>query len=94
MADNTETTDVKTRANLSYIWSVGAIVMLAYILYKWGDKTEILTLVIGLIGGTILGGIFGVYFGGNTTTKKADNTTPITGDNATVVNNPTPPQTS
>jgi len=88
MADETNITDTKTRANLAYIWSVGAIAMLAYILYMWGSQKEILTLIIGLLGGTILGGIFGVYFGGSTTAKKPDNTTPVTGDNTTVVNNP------
>ena len=29
---------------------------------KYGDRVEILTLIIGLIGGVILQGIFGTYF--------------------------------
>lgn len=78
-----DTQENQTRSNLAYIWSVGAIIMLGYILYKWGDQKEILTLVIGLIGGTILGGIFGVYFGGSTTAKKPDASVLQTGDNPT-----------
>lgn len=50
------------RAILSYFWSAIAAYILCYVVYRWGDKMEILTLIIGLIGGTILGGIFGVYF--------------------------------
>lgn len=92
MADQTnqqnEGIDVKTRANLSYMFTVGSIGMLSYILYMWGAKTEILTLIIGLIGGTLLGSVSGVFFGGGTSTKKPDTNTPVTGDNTTVVNNP------
>ncbi|MCW3111349.1 MAG: hypothetical protein JWQ09_5855 [Segetibacter sp.] len=81
--------EAKTRANLAYIFAFGSIIMLGYILYRWGDKTEILTLVIGLIGGTLLGGVSAVYFGGSTGTKKPDTTVSSTGDNQTV--NVTPP---
>ena len=91
MADTPDNTDVKTRANLSYIWSIGSIVMLGYILYMWGGKTEILTLVIGLIGGTMLGSISGVFFGGATSTKKPDTSVTQTGDQPQVTVNPTPP---
>lgn len=51
------------RAILSYFWSLAVAYFLFFILYNWGHEKEILTLIIGLIGGTILGGIFGVYFG-------------------------------
>jgi len=89
MADlNTEPTDGKTRGNLAYIFAVGGIIMLGYVLYRWGDKTEILTLVIGLIGGTLLGSVSGVYFGGNTNVKKPD--TAINGDNNTITPPPAP----
>ena len=88
MADTNEPQDNKTRGNLAYIFALGAIIMLGYILYRWGDKTEILTLVIGLIGGTLLGGVSSVYFGGTTNPKKPDTNTTATGDNTTVVNNP------
>lgn len=83
-----EQIDVKTRANLAYIWSGIAGLILAYIVVKWGDQKEILTLIIGLLGGTILGGIFGIYFGGSITTKKPEPTVPITGDNPQVTVNP------
>lgn len=92
MADQTNNTeDLKTRGNLAYIFALGAIVMLGYILYRWGDKTEILTLVIGLIGGTLLGGVSGVYFGGSTG-KKPDSQVPVTGNNPTVNVTPQPEQ--
>lgn len=92
MADLNEAPDTKTRGNLAYIFAIGAIIMLAYILFRWGDKTEILTLVIGLIGGTLLGGVSSVYFGGTTNTKKPD-TNVNAADNTTVnvaQTNPTP----
>ena len=76
-----ETLDAKTRSNLAYMWSMASIIMLVYILYNWGNRVEILTLIIGLIGGTVLGGIFGVYFGGVTTNKKMEPTVQNTGDN-------------
>jgi len=90
MADSPQSeVDVKTRANLAYLWSGVASLILGYIVYRWGDQKEILTLIIGLIGGTILGGIFGIYFGGSITTKKPDPTILNTGDSPT--NNITPP---
>lgn len=79
--------DYRTRANLAYMWSVFAGGILAYIVIRWGDKMEILTLIIGLIGGTVLGGIFGIYFGGSLT-KKIDPTVTVTGDNPVVPVNP------
>jgi Zn-dependent protease len=98
MADDTNTDPLaeRTRANLAYLFGTGVLLMLGYILYRWGDKTEILTLIIGIIGGTILGGIFGVYFAG-TLTKKPDTTVTQTGDSPTtnvtpssqpIINNP------
>jgi ABC-type enterochelin transport system permease subunit len=39
--------------------------MLFYILINWGAEMEILTLLIGLIGGTVLGSITGTYYGSN-----------------------------
>lgn len=87
-----EPLDTKTRSNLSYIFTLGSMIMLGYILYMWGSKTEILTLIIGLIGGTLLGSVSGVYFGGGTATKKTDNTTPTvlnTGDAPQTTVNPT-----
>ena len=47
---------------LAIYWSVIASLLLAFILFKYGDRVEILTLIIGLIGGLILQGIFGTYF--------------------------------
>jgi hypothetical protein len=85
-----ETTDIKTRANLAYVWSIAAILFIGFILVRWGDQKEILTLIIGLIGGTVLGGVFGVYFGGTSVPgKKPDNIVQQTGDSP--VTNLTPP---
>lgn len=50
------------RPFLSIIWSLFAMASLWFILVKYGDKTEILTLLIGFITGTVIGSIFGVYF--------------------------------
>lgn len=82
----------RTRANLAYILVLTAIIFLGYILYRWGDKTEILTLIIGLIGGTMFGAPIGVYFAG-ILTKKPDNTPTlnITGDQPIVPINTPPP---
>jgi len=90
MADLTpQPQDEKTRSNISYMYVLGALILLGYILFRWGDKMEILTLIIGLIGGSLLNGPNAVYFGGNT--KKAD--TAVTGNNTNVVNNPPPAPT-
>lgn len=84
MAETHNDIDNKTRANLAYIWTFIAGFILCYIVFRWGDKMEILTLIIGLIGGTILGGIFGIYFGGSISKKPDGNPTVNTGDNTTV----------
>lgn len=82
--------DNRTRANLAYFWSFVTALLLGYIVVKWGQEKEILTLVIGLISGTILGGVFGIYFGGSLT-KKPEPTIPVTGANPQVtVNSPEP----
>lgn len=55
------------KKGLSYFWSFVTALMLGYIIYKWGNEKEILTLIIGLIGGTIIGSIMGLWFGGTNT---------------------------
>jgi purine-cytosine permease-like protein len=90
-----DATDTKTRANLAYLWSGAAIIMLGYILYMWGNRVEILTLIIGLLSGTVLGGIFGVFFAGATSPKKSETTVTQTGDQpVTNVTPPLPPTTT
>lgn len=54
-----------TQRTLALYWSFVASLMLGFILYKYGDKIEILTLVIGLLSGTVIGGIFGTFFSAN-----------------------------
>lgn len=82
------------RALLAFYWSVCVSLMLFYILWMWGSILAILTLVIGLIGGTILGGIFGVYFAGGLSKKPDNSAGPITGDNPQVtINSPNTPPT-
>jgi len=61
---------------LAIIWSLAAIGMLAYILVEHGDQTEILTLVIGINGGTIVGGLFGFYFSASHNSKPQINNSP------------------
>ncbi len=50
------------REFLAVMWSFAAIIMLGYVLVMYGDKIEILTLIIGTLTGTIIGGIYGYYF--------------------------------
>ena len=50
------------REILAVMWSIASIVMLGYVLIRFGDKVEILTLIIGTLTGTIIGGIYGFYF--------------------------------
>lgn len=64
------------RLILSYFWSFMCAIYIGYILVKFGGEKEILTLIIGLISGTILGGIFGVWF--SATSIKKDATPPTT----------------
>lgn len=87
MSDNSnsnDSIDVKTRAHLAYLFSISSIIMIFYIIYMWGKEKEILTLIIGLIGGTMLGSVSGMYFGGSTSGKKPD--TSVQGDNTLVIN--------
>lgn len=81
MADNLNDFDLKTRANLAYIWSFALIGMIAYTLIKYGSILAVLTLIIGFVTGTAAT-ILAVYFGSAIASKKPDNT--ITGDNNTV----------
>lgn len=57
------------KKGLSYFWSAVAAYFIGYILYRWGHEKEILTLIIGLIGGTILGSIFGLWFAASYSNK-------------------------
>lgn len=47
---------------ISLMWSLACIYFIGYILIHYGNKMEILTLLIGIIGGTIVGSIFGHYY--------------------------------
>lgn len=57
--------DAKTRAVLAYILVVSGILLIAYVLYQFGNQKEVLMLIIGLISGTMIGSPIGVYFSGN-----------------------------
>jgi uncharacterized membrane protein YraQ (UPF0718 family) len=47
---------------LAIFWSAVCAIIIFYVIVRFGDKMEILTLMIGTISGTIIGGIFGHYF--------------------------------
>ncbi len=85
MADNITTSeqDIKTRANLAYIWSLAIILMIGFVLYKWGNILAVLTLIVGFVTGTA-GTVLSVYFGAPISGKKPDNITPV--NNADTVN--------
>ena len=50
------------RELLTLILVLFSMSMIFYILVMWGYKMEILTLIIGLIGGTILGSVTRTYY--------------------------------
>lgn len=93
MADTTNDFEMRVRANIAYIWTFAAILLVAYTLYMYGHILAVLTLLIGYYTG-VTNNVNGVYFGAPIAApKKPDNTTPVvTGDNTQVnVVNPTPP---
>lgn len=61
------------RELLTLIFAFFAMSMLFYILINWGANMEILTLIIGLIGGTVLGSITGTYYGSTHKNNNIDN---------------------
>jgi hypothetical protein len=63
------------RELLTLIFVFFAMSMLFYILIKWGANMEILTLMIGLIGGTVLGSITGTYYGSSHKNNNENETT-------------------
>lgn len=83
--------DTRTRSNVTYILVVSAVLMLAYIIYRWGQEKEILTLIIGLIGGTILGLPLGAMYTLATNKKQDSPIIQQTGDSpvATTTNEQT-----
>jgi hypothetical protein len=85
--------DIKTRANLAYIWSIAIIIMIAFVLYKWGSILAVLTLVVGFVTGTAAT-ILSVYFGAPIASKKADTTVTQTGDSPVTNVTPAPGSTA
>lgn len=59
------------RSVISIICCLASFYFINYILVHHGDKTEILTLIIGLVSGTMMGNIFGYYFS-STHTRPSD----------------------
>lgn len=80
-------TDIKTRANLAYGWSISLNVLIGYALVEYGHILAVLTLIIGFITGTAAT-VLAVYFGSQITGKKPDPTVPVTGDNPNITVNP------
>ncbi len=78
---NTQLTDTIVKGLLALSWSAFVMWAIGYIIVMFGKEKEILTLIIGIISGTILGGIFGVYFASSLNTKPhpgAPGTTDVT----------------
>lgn len=82
MADTTNLNDfdLKTRANLAYIWSFALILMIGFTLWEYGHILAVLTLIIGFITGTAAT-VLAVYFGSAISSKKTDTSVTNTGDN-------------
>lgn len=74
---------------MACFWSFVAAGMLIYIVIRFGDRVEILTLIIGILGGTVIGGIFGVYFG---STMHKRNETVLPGNASIQMTAITPPK--
>jgi len=55
--------DQRTRSGIAYISIVSVWILIGYIIVRFGDKTEILTLIIGFISGSA-STILALYFGG------------------------------
>jgi hypothetical protein len=51
-----------TRDVLAYIWTFSVIIMVMYVLIRFGDDKNILMLLVGFITGTASSPIFGTYF--------------------------------
>lgn len=64
---------MNTRSIIAILCCLVNFYFINYILIHYGDHMEILTLIIGLIGGTMIGSVFGFYFGG-TNSKGTDDT--------------------
>ena len=60
--------DQKTRSGIAYISIISVWILIGYIIVRFGDKTEILTLIIGFISGSA-STILALYFGGVLSTK-------------------------
>jgi len=55
--------DQRTRSGIAYISIIAVWILIGYIIVRFGDKTEILTLIIGFISGSA-STILALYFGG------------------------------
>jgi len=77
--------DIKTRANLAYIWTGAVIILIGYTLVMYGHVLAVLTLLIGFITGTA-SQVNSPYFGSPIGAKKSTETPTIqqTGENPVV----------
>lgn len=82
----------ETKNFLAIYWSAAISILLGYIVVRWGQEKEILTLIIGLLSTTI-GAVIGYYFGASN--EKKHPTTPLgttTADiSATIITDTTEP---
>lgn len=84
MADNNEVNyETRVRANIAYIWTFAAIILVGYTLYMYGHILAVLTLLIGYYTG-VTGNVNSVYFGAPIAAKKAEPSVPGTIDSPTV----------
>lgn len=84
MADNNEVNfETRVRANIAYIWTFAAIILVGYTLYMYGHILAVLTLLIGYYTG-VTGNVNSVYFGAPIAAKKTELTAPVAGDNPQV----------
>lgn len=85
--------ETKVRANIAYIWTFAAIILVGYTLYMYGHILAVLTLLIGYYTG-VTGNVNSVYFGAPIQSKKTD--APLvtqTGENPQTTVTPAPADT-
>ena len=61
---------IDIRKPLAFVWTSVAAFILIYALVVYGNDKATLNLILGIIGGSVIGGIFGYYF--SDSAKKQD----------------------
>lgn len=66
-----------TREIIAIIWTLAIVGMCFYVLVVYGNRPEVLTLIIGTVIGGVSGTILGAYFTNDQSKKKPEQPTQI-----------------